>query len=788
MKRFEIPVLPARAQNVVNFGGARITILTDRLFRVERGATTDLPSQTVWNRDLGEVDFRCQKQGSALLVTTPRVSFRVGASGKVSSVCLDGKPLSTRGNLKGTARTLDHTDGPTPLDRGLIAKGGLAILEDKGLLLKDGGFVERGKGVDQYWFAYGADYRAALRDFYRLSGATPLIPRYALGNWWSRYKAYTQQEYLDVLDKFASRFVPITVATVDMDWHWTDVVKRFGKDAKPTPTDNIEDKFMVAVVPFIWNGWTGYSWNTELFPDHLAFLEELHRRGHHVTLNVHPSHGVRFFEDHYADYCKIVGIDPSSKAPVPFKLGERKYVEGYFDAIHHPLEEEGVDFWWLDWQQGKRSDVKGLDPLWALNHYHYLDSGRGNKRPLILSRYAGVGSHRYPLGFSGDSCMDWKTLRFQPYFTANAANVGYTWWSHDIGGHHRYGKNDELYLRWVQFGVFSPINRLHSTANEFMGKEPWKCAPHIETIVNDYLRLRHSLIPYIYSQAYRTAQEGIALCEPMYYGDPQDPHAYQVPNEYRFGSQLIVAPVTSPVHARSGLAKVKVWLPQGEYVDLFTGRRYQGGREYTVYRPLTQIPVFALSGAIVPTYRDGKHNDLSLTQDLDLWLWAGDGSFDLYEDDGESNEYQTGKYAITPITQKRTGDTLTLTIGAVRGDASVLPAKRVVWLDYKDLSSTGLVTVDGVPQESNDGIRVEFDPRQGAVVVLKGYVLRHNPDLKEEIIDLVSRYQGNNTLKLLRYGKLVKDPFAKVCAPSWARGPIEEARATCAKNPQKTSK
>ena len=128
-----------------------------------------------------------------------------------------------------------------------------------------------------------------------------------------------------------------------------------------------------------------------------------------------------------------------------------------FKYLHHPNERNGVDFWWIDWQQGSNSKIEGLDPLWMLNHYHYLDNKRNGKRGLILSRYAGIGSHRYPIGFSGDSVISWDSLDFQPYFTANASNVGYGWWSHDIGGHMNGIKDDELATRWVQFGVFSPI-------------------------------------------------------------------------------------------------------------------------------------------------------------------------------------------------------------------------------------------------------------------------------------------------------------------------------------------
>lgn len=144
----------------------------------------------------------------------------------------------------------------------------------------------------------------------------------------------------------------------------------------------------------------------------------------------------------------------------------------------------GVDFWWIDWQQGTKSKMKGLDPLWLLNHYHMLDINRDGNNSVILSRYAGMGSHRYPLGFSGDTVVCWKSLDFQPYFTALASNAGYTWWSHDIGGH-MFGKGDnELYLRWLQFGVFSPINRLHSS-NKGMSKEPWNY-PQVENIAEDF--------------------------------------------------------------------------------------------------------------------------------------------------------------------------------------------------------------------------------------------------------------------------------------------------------------
>ncbi len=755
MERYEIPPAPVKECNTIVDGRLRISLLTSNLIRVEYGAWTDCATQKVWRRDLGDVSFLHRVADKLHYISTEGRIFVVSPKGRLVCVWLGDKVVynTRKGNLKGTARTLDNTLGRIPLGKGIVSRRGVSVMIDNSLLLVGGRVAQRGKGKDYYVFAYGHDYRGCMADYYKLCGKVPLVPKYALGNWWSRYKAYTQAEYMDVIQRFEDKHIPLTVATIDMDWHWTDVLQRFGKEAKPTPTDNAKDKLMSLVLP----GWTGYSWNTELFPDHKQFLADLHSKGYHVTLNVHPSHGVRFFEDSYADMCQALGQDPALRKHIPFTLGDPKFVAAYFDVLHHPYEAEGVDFWWLDWQQGKKLDVPGLDPLWGLNHYHYLDSDRGDKRPLILSRFCGEGSHRYPLGFSGDTAINWPTLRFMPYFTATAANVGYTWWSHDIGGHHWFAKDDQLYLRWLQCGVFSPIDRLHSSANEFMGKEPWKCAPYIERIATEFLQLRHRMIPYLYSAAYRTHSQGIALCEPMYYGNDQT-EAYRVPNQYRFGSQMIVVPVTCRVNKTSQLASCRVWLPEGEYTDWFSGHIYRGGQMLTMCRGLDSIPVLVPTGAIIPLYAQGESNLLSNDQPYEICLYHGDGSFELYEDDGESKAYQNGQYAVTTIRQQQQGDSIVLEVSVPQGDwGAVLPPKRRWVLHWKDVVEA-TAEVNGVLVEWNEeGLPVEFDTQNGVTVRLTHCVYRTNPDKKEQVIDRVSSYQMSHKRKTAKFGRLVKE-------------------------------
>lgn len=277
--------------------------------------------------------------------------------------------------------------------------------------------------------------------------------------------------------------------------------------------------------------------------------------------------------------------------------------------------------------------MKGLDPLWLLNHYHFIDNSRDGRNGLILSRYSGLGSHRYPLGFSGDAIVCWKSLDFQPYFTALASNAGYTWWSHDIGGHLFSKGDEELYLRWLEFGVFSPINRLHSS-NIGISKEPWNY-PHVEDAAEKYLRLRHALLPYLYSANVRTAFDGVPLISPAYYYD-KSPLAYAKAfrNEYYFGEQLFVAPITKK--SKNGVSEHEIWLPKGDWFDFFTGKHIASENEFgTMFLheyDLDEYPVFAKAGAIVPMIDFESGNSQSF-ENLKVKVFKGaENTYTLYDE------------------------------------------------------------------------------------------------------------------------------------------------------------
>ncbi|MEK8206301.1 TIM-barrel domain-containing protein [Paenibacillus sp. FSL L8-0696] len=688
----------------------RFTVLTPELIRMEyseEGYFEDRASQTVVNRNFPVPEFRVMDLGNKLELITKRLhltydkqpfsrhglSIRVrNEAGHLMSVWNYGDTVQ---DLGGTARTLDNADGAIPLEHGLLSRAGYTLVDDStSLVLEEDGRVELRAmaGLDVYFFGYGHDYLHCLKDFYHLCGRTPLLPRYALGNWWSRYYRYSEEEYKALMERFELERIPFSVAVIDMDWHLVDIDPQYG------------------------SGWTGYTWNRELFPEPQRFLAWLHEKGLRVTLNVHPADGVRAFEDPYLAIAAEMGMDPEKGDAVEFDITDPNFLRAYFKFLHHPLENEGVDFWWIDWQQGGVTKVPGLDPLWMLNHYHYLDSGRRGNRQITFSRYAGLGSHRYPVGFSGDTIVTWESLDFQPYFTANAANVGYGWWSHDIGGHMNGYLDDELAMRWVQFGVFSPILRLHSSASAFNSKEPWRFNKIAEDVIKDCLRLRHSLLPYLYTMNRYASRDSLPLIRPMYYHHALSNEAYEVPNEYYFGTELIACPITQPVNPKVGVAEFKAWLPEGVWIDFFNGRVYDGGRKLSLYRNLENIPVLAKAGAIVPMADLTQYtSSVDNPRHMEVRVFAGErGHFHLWEDEGDTAEDQDDQWCDTEMILEM-GDKASFKILSAQGNTKVVPERRSWKLSFVGFADTKVqVFAGGTEIEAN----IDYDEATHTLTIM----------------------------------------------------------------------
>lgn len=671
---------------VVAGADVRITALTPRLIRLEwapGGAFDDRPSYAFPRRNAAATSPHAAAAPLTLDTGSVQVAYTGGGAftGANLTITFNLNDQSVRwrpampdtGNLRGARRTLDECRGEAALEPGLLSREGWSLHDESAVVRFDpaSGWVQpamTGPRQDWYFFAYGHDFVAALAEYTQVSGPVPLIPRWALGAWWSRYWAYSEQDLRNLVHEFTSRDLPLDVLVIDMDWHTA--------------------------------GWTGYTWNRDLFPDPPVFLLWLHQQGLRTTLNLHPADGVQPHEEAYRAFAAAMGQDPTEGKPVPFRIGDPQFAEHYFALLHHPLEAQGVDFWWMDWQQGRASELPGLDPLPWLNHLHYRDmQQRAWRRPMIFSRWGGLGNHRYPIGFSGDTYPTWEALRFQPHFTATAANVAYGWWSHDIGGHFA-ATDPEIYARWVQFGAYSPILRLHSSNGADAERRPWAFPSDVFTAVRNAFHQRYALLPYLYTLARVHADSGLAPCRPPYYTAPDHPAAYLAREQYMLGDQLLVAPIVHPREAAGGLAPADVWVPPGVWIERTSGEQFVGPQWVRLVGDLETIPQLVRAGGIIPLAPVAERSDRQPRDQLILSVFPGaDGALRIYDDAGEGEEYRNGAYEWTPVSLQWAANhrSCTLTIGPVEGLCPQLPAERAITVRLEHCRTPETVHLNGEP-------------------------------------------------------------------------------------------
>lgn len=688
----------------------RFTVISDGTLRLEYapdGKFVDNKSFVAVNRLYPDVDYKLKSKGAWIEITTSKMRMRYKKdSGQFTGDNLvieavkgafpfTWKPgVQQKGNLKGTYRTLDGMDGETQtqtwvadtkkgeqlkLEDGLLATDGWSFIDDsQGLLFDNDPDWEWAKerpangGQDWYFMAYGHDYKQALKDYTLFAGKMPLPPRYAFGYWWSRYWLYSDKEFRNLIDNFNTYQIPLDVLVVDMDWHYTEKGK---------------------------GGWTGWTWNRDLFPNPQGFLKYLKQNDLKITLNLHPADGVAAYEENYTEMAKDMGVDPETKKTIPWVNSDKKFIRSMFKNILGPMEKDGVDFWWLDWQQGMFDPkMKNLSNTWWINYAFFSDmEKRRETRPMLYHRWGGLGNHRYQVGFSGDAVISWKSLDFQPYFNSTASNVLYGYWSHDLGGHIGSQIDPEMYTRWLQFGALSPIMRTHSQKGAKLNKEPWVFNKEYCDIIRETIRQRYVMAPYIYTMARKGYDDGISLCRPMYYDYPENKEAYEFRNEYMFGDDVLVMPVTAPVE--NDYAQVRVWLPEGEWYEWHTGALLKGNQIVERSFAVDEYPIYIKAGAILPMYLDNVMNLNGNDEEVAVTFFPGGGDtaeFKLYEDNGNDKNYAS-EYAVTKLSSVRNGNEQTLVIGKREGAYKDMPLARPFKVKVLSSLIPQSVTVNGHP-------------------------------------------------------------------------------------------
>jgi len=577
--------------------------------------------------------------------------------------------------LGGWDRSLDNPEAvPTPEHPGILNRDGWYLLDDTrtALLNADRSITDRpSHGTqpyqDGYLFGYGQNYKQGLGDLNALTGGAALLPQSAYGVWYSRYFAYTAADYQNsLLPTFRSTFTPIDWLVTDTDWK----------------------------SPSQWNGW---NWNPALFPDPAGFMNWTRQQGLSVSLNIHPSianNDPKFA----AANAQAGGLIADGGNQYRWDWTNPAHLRSYL-TLHDPFEQQGVREWWLDYCTGCGGSRAG-DPQVAADNFinqAYADDARARGlRGFSFARIGGAeqgGIHSsYPAGpwserrntlqFTGDTPATWDMLAFEARFTPDEAAAGLVNVSHDIGSFHGGHLPDDLYARWVQLGTFQPIDRLHSDHGDRL---PWNYTGAAAASAERFLRLRESLVPYTYTLARQANATGIPITRPLYLDYPAQDGAYTHPQEYLFGENVLVAPITSAA------GSVSAWIPPGTWTDYFTGTSYTGPSTATITAPLSSMPVLVKSGGILPTRTDYTQNQQQPLTQLTLTVGAGaNGNFALYQDSGEG----TGPSSTTPVTWNDAGRTLT--VGATAGTYPGAATARAYTLRLTNAGAPTAVSVDGV--------------------------------------------------------------------------------------------
>jgi len=678
--------------NTVGFGNARFTFYSDIAFKAEYSPDGMFIDRELFVTDINSVcgaalkvlkTARSVKIRTAGLLVEYRPSAKDGFSGKNLKVSylIKGKRKTWRygmKDLKNLGGAMLHLfkypscTKPGDLQDGVISKNGFFAYYDTTHNFWDKknvwASVKYKKGYQTLFFiGYGSDFRAGLREYARIFGRCSLPPVWALGFWYSRWHPYNQDEFIGIVEKYRKLKIPIDVMVVDTDWR----EKR----------------------------WGGYDIAKKYFYDWRGFIGKMKKLGIKLAFNDHPGYNesepLPEDDSHFARIREY--LKKNIKGPWRCNWAKKNEVRAFIEILLKPMIRAGVDFWWVDgWgadgisvneqffkkhvgEDRMSLGVKGyekINPQLWLNHFYSLAAKEATKkRALILSRWGGIGSHRYPVQFSGDTFSNWETLAYEVFFTSTGGNILANYWSHDIGGFLGRAISKELFLRWVQFGCFSPIMRTHSTLGNGI-REPWKFDKETIDTFRKYVRLRYRLVPYLYTYAAMSFREALPWVRAMYHNYPDDSESYVFKHQYMLGDDILVAPVVEPLKGRATVLK-KIFFPDGEWIDPENGDVYRGKSINNVAATLSKIPFFIRRGAILPVSRNLKYIGEKKNDVLRFEIFpSGKSIFRYYEDDGLTENYRKGGFAEITVTVQSGTKNIIVDVGKIKGTYRKLKLKR----------------------------------------------------------------------------------------------------------------
>ena len=540
---------------------------------------------------------------------------------------------------------------------------------------------EAGEAID-YYFLYGGDGDGTIALMRELTGAAKLAPLWTFGFWQCKERYKSSEEVVEVVQKYRDLGVPLDA--IVQDW------KYWGEEP---------------------NTWNSLGFNNPSFAGWSKMFADLKKLNAKMMISVWPSVGE--VTDIYRDLQEMGALYPMQTSPREAKVYDiwnKQAQDHFWSYMNKNMFQPGMSAWWLDGPEPEfynttpsdfnqptgagtaLRNVRNTYPLFVSKGvYENQRKTTSDKRVYILTRSAFAGLQRYGAGsWSGDIRASWDVFKRQIPAGLNFSMCGIPYWNTDIGAWHPYGNvyntantdpgYQEIYCRWFQFATFNPMMRAHGTGSpreiyQFGERGYWAF-----DVQEKFLNLRYSLLPYIYSTAWRTTKEGYSFLRHLWLEAPADTRTYDVDDEFMFGQAFLVAPVLEDGVGENRTVQRRVYLPQGAtWFDFWTGETFAGGRTVTKAAPIDIIPVYVKAGSIVPmTTAKVQYSTEKKWDKLEIRVYPGaDGCFTLYEDEFDNYNYENGAYTEIPLSWDDASRTLT--IGARTGSyAGMLKSRKFV--------------------------------------------------------------------------------------------------------------
>ena len=671
--KFDLNLAKGNKQATIQGKRYRFTVLTESLIRLEysiNGEFEDRPSERIWYRNFERPEFYVQGDSKVLEIKTRYFTLTYQKESKFAST-----PLNPMSNLRIDVLSNQKTwyykhpevrnylspcgefnkNNELLKTKGMYSTDGFTSIDDSGSLVfsEDGTLTEREKNnIDIYVFIYGSLFYRCLNDYYKITGYPAFIPRYALGIWWYKDDIYNDYTLSTLLNNFKIKKVPISVLTLNNNWH----ISRFEKEK------DIK---------------TSFTFDVNNFKEPAKMISYLHKQKIYFGLTLNANDNIKKFEQLYDTAIKY--IKTNKKGEIPFNVYDNVFLDIYFKIFVHSLTNLDVDFF--------RIEANDNNVRFYLNHYHTMDAKViDNKRSLLLTHDTYIAPHRYPIISTGESRVGWDTLKKMCEYNINLANRGISWATHSYGGFSEGIEESELYLRFIQLATFSPIFLLASARGKYYKREPWKWDYHTFVIARDFMLFRQKLVPYLYTEGYKYVSQGIPLIEPVFYRFPAlyDDEIYHC--EYFLGSQLFVSPVLTKKEEIMKRVIHKFFLPNGIWYDIYNGKKFLGNKKYVLFYSDETYPVFAKAGAIIPLGTNFNINDVGNPINLEIEFFPGaNNNYILYEDDGISEQYKNNYSFKTEIEYKYLPNNYEITIKPKEGNSKAINPTRNYKLILKNV-------------------------------------------------------------------------------------------------------